>query len=217
MLRAGLADTIFKAELDRRQTVRESSAMSSTSHGSEVSSGGESDDTESTPTADSTDDEMQSALNEDEVKVGQHSSRLSNIKRTFKLRVGMLEGTMFLNQYIVIETLGRGAHGKVKLCLNTSDDTLYAVKVINRRQVRPGVCVCACVWGGRGVRVEGGERGGRGAHVHRPCCARVRACVCSSPHAAIIVMHRRRCGSRAAALRGGPAAARTAATASWTT
>lgn len=38
-------------------------------------------------------------------------------------------------QYIVIDTLGRGSFGKVKLCLNTGDDMLYAVKVVNTRLV----------------------------------------------------------------------------------
>ena len=34
-----------------------------------------------------------------------------------------------INQYVVVKTLGRGAFGKVKLCLNTLDGQLYAVKV----------------------------------------------------------------------------------------
>lgn len=42
-----------------------------------------------------------------------------------------------LLQYIVIDTLGRGSFGKVKLCLNTGDDMLYAVKVVNTRMVSP--------------------------------------------------------------------------------
>ncbi|PSC68038.1 Replication factor C subunit 5 [Micractinium conductrix] len=62
--------------------------------------------------------------------------RLAAVKTTYKLRVGVLEGTTFLNQYIVIDTLGRGSYGKVKLCLNTGDDTLYAVKVVNTKALR---------------------------------------------------------------------------------
>ncbi|KAL4436590.1 hypothetical protein ABPG75_003729 [Micractinium tetrahymenae] len=60
----------------------------------------------------------------------------ASIKTTRGLRVGVLEGTTFLNQYIVIDTLGRGSFGKVKLCLNTGNDMLYAVKVVNTRLLR---------------------------------------------------------------------------------
>jgi len=52
------------------------------------------------------------------------------VKQTDSLRVGVLEGTTFLNDYIVVSTLGRGAFGKVKLCLNVQDNALYAVKVV---------------------------------------------------------------------------------------
>ncbi|KDD74002.1 protein kinase, partial [Helicosporidium sp. ATCC 50920] len=60
----------------------------------------------------------------------------SAIKRTHRLRVGVLEGTTFLNQYTVLDTLGRGSFGKVKRCLNTADDELYAVKIVSRRQLK---------------------------------------------------------------------------------
>ena len=36
---------------------------------------------------------------------------------------------MFVNQYLVVKFLGRGACGKVFLCLNTYDLRLYAMKV----------------------------------------------------------------------------------------
>ncbi len=36
---------------------------------------------------------------------------------------------MFVNQYLIIQDLGRGAHAAVKLCLNTADERLYAMKV----------------------------------------------------------------------------------------
>jgi hypothetical protein len=61
-----------------------------------------------------------------------HSRSGSDFKRTRRLRVGVLEGTTFLNNYIVIDTLGKGSFGKVKLCLNVADDGLYAVKVIDK-------------------------------------------------------------------------------------
>lgn len=50
-------------------------------------------------------------------------------------------------QYIVVDTLGRGSFGKVKLCLNTGDDTLYAVKVVNTRAVS-GTSVDGVSWTG---------------------------------------------------------------------
>jgi hypothetical protein len=37
-------------------------------------------------------------------------------------------GATTINQYVVVKTLGRGSFGKVKLCLNTLDGRLYAVK-----------------------------------------------------------------------------------------
>lgn len=59
----------------------------------------------------------------------------SSFKKTRQLQIGVLEGTTFLNNYIVVDTLGRGSYGKVKLCLNVADDCLYAVKVIDKRMV----------------------------------------------------------------------------------
>jgi hypothetical protein len=38
-------------------------------------------------------------------------------------------GATCINQYVVVKTLGRGSYGKVKLCLNTLDGHLYAIKV----------------------------------------------------------------------------------------
>lgn len=48
----------------------------------------------------------------------------------------MLQGNTFVNQYLILKNLGKGAHGKVKLCLNTDDNTLYAVKIVNKRKLR---------------------------------------------------------------------------------
>ncbi|KAG2494526.1 hypothetical protein HYH03_007293 [Edaphochlamys debaryana] len=54
-------------------------------------------------------------------------------KETSKLEfVRDASGATVINQYVVVKTLGRGAFGKVKLCLNTLDGQLYAVKMINR-------------------------------------------------------------------------------------
>jgi hypothetical protein len=42
------------------------------------------------------------------------------------------QGCTFVNQYVVIKTLGQGAYGKVKLCLNAEDHGLYALKLISK-------------------------------------------------------------------------------------
>ena len=39
---------------------------------------------------------------------------------------------------MVVDTIGKGSFGTVKLCLNTVDNTLYAVKVVNKHAVRGG-------------------------------------------------------------------------------
>ena len=43
-----------------------------------------------------------------------------------------LQGITFVNQYIIVGTLGRGAFGKVKLVLNSEDHNLYAIKLVSR-------------------------------------------------------------------------------------
>ncbi len=58
-----------------------------------------------------------------------------SVKETFQLKVGVLEGTTFLNDYVVVDTLGRGSHGKVKLCLNVVDNHLYAIKIVETAAV----------------------------------------------------------------------------------
>ena len=44
----------------------------------------------------------------------------------------MLQGITFVNQYIIVGTLGQGAFGKVKLVLNSADMNLYAVKLLSK-------------------------------------------------------------------------------------
>lgn len=52
------------------------------------------------------------------------------LQETTKLDFGRdASGATVINQYVVVKTLGRGAFGKVKLCLNTLNGQLYAVKV----------------------------------------------------------------------------------------
>jgi serine/threonine protein kinase len=60
------------------------------------------------------------------------ASHHNSVKRTRTLRVGLLEGTTFLNSYVVVGRLGQGTYGRVKLCLNVADDCLYAVKVVDK-------------------------------------------------------------------------------------
>ena len=43
-----------------------------------------------------------------------------------------LQGCTFVNQYVVVKTLGQGAYGKVKLCLNSEDHNLYALKLVSK-------------------------------------------------------------------------------------
>lgn len=43
-----------------------------------------------------------------------------------------MQGMTFVNQYIIVGTLGQGAFGKVKLVLNTEDMNLYAVKLLSK-------------------------------------------------------------------------------------
>eukprot|EP00879_Flechtneria_rotunda_P011490 GHRR01012003.1.p1 GENE.GHRR01012003.1~~GHRR01012003.1.p1 ORF type:complete len:620 (+),score=143.61 GHRR01012003.1:839-2698(+) len=54
-------------------------------------------------------------------------------RETDRLRVARdVTGATCINQYVVVKTLGRGSYGKVKLCLNTVDGRLYAIKMMNR-------------------------------------------------------------------------------------
>ncbi|KAG2491374.1 hypothetical protein HYH03_010371 [Edaphochlamys debaryana] len=55
---------------------------------------------------------------------------------TSRLVVDHLKGNVFINQYLIIKDLGKGAHGTVKLVYNTQDDLLYAMKVIHKRRMR---------------------------------------------------------------------------------
>lgn len=45
-----------------------------------------------------------------------------------------------MNQYVVIKYLGRGACGRVFLCMDMTDNRLYAVKVIRSACLN---CLCA--------------------------------------------------------------------------
>lgn len=49
-----------------------------------------------------------------------------------KSAIGCLQGCTFVNQYVVVKTLGQGAYGKVKLCLSSEDHNLYALKLVSK-------------------------------------------------------------------------------------
>ena len=42
------------------------------------------------------------------------------------------DGKKVVNNYILLDTIGRGAYSKVKLCCHRSDHTFYACKILNR-------------------------------------------------------------------------------------
>ena len=50
-------------------------------------------------------------------------------RETASLNLAKLRGVTFVNQYVVIKYLGKGANGRVFLCLDMCDNRLYAVKV----------------------------------------------------------------------------------------
>ena len=50
-------------------------------------------------------------------------------RETTSLKLAKLRGVTFVNQYVVIKYLGKGANGRVFLCLDMCDNRLYAVKV----------------------------------------------------------------------------------------
>jgi len=52
----------------------------------------------------------------------------------------ILQGIVFVNEYALVRTLGKGSFGKVKLGLNTHDHELYALKLIpkSRKKRRGG-------------------------------------------------------------------------------
>ena len=63
-------------------------------------------------------------------------------------------GNAYLNQYVVIKDLGRGAFGKVKLCLNSQTNELCALKCVNRKLLRRKYAGQGRDEGARAVRKE---------------------------------------------------------------
>ncbi len=65
-----------------------------------------------------------------------HERAARAARETASLKLAKLRGVTFVNQYVVIKYLGKGANGRVFLCLDMCDTRLYAVKA--RRP--PGLC-----------------------------------------------------------------------------
>jgi len=58
------------------------------------------------------------------------------VRETSLLRIEKVKGCMFVNQYLVVKYLGRGACGKVFLCLNVHDSRLYAMKAVRKADLQ---------------------------------------------------------------------------------
>ncbi|KAK9905511.1 hypothetical protein WJX75_001206 [Coccomyxa subellipsoidea] len=56
-------------------------------------------------------------------------------RETTSLKLAKLRGVTFVNQYVVIKYLGKGANGRVFLCLDMCDNRLYAVKIVKKTDV----------------------------------------------------------------------------------
>ncbi|KAK9839649.1 hypothetical protein WJX81_003229 [Elliptochloris bilobata] len=54
------------------------------------------------------------------------------LRETASLKLAKLRGVTFVNQYVVIKYLGKGANGRVFLCLDMCDTRLYAVKIVKK-------------------------------------------------------------------------------------
>ena len=61
-------------------------------------------------------------------------SVVDNVQETHKLMRDIDEsGNKKVNQYILLQELGRGVHGKVKLCRDSTDGTLWALKIVEKK------------------------------------------------------------------------------------
>lgn len=75
-----------------------------------------------------------SPRSENPVKDQQTSTR--EVQETSLLRIEKIKGCMFVNQYLIVKYLGRGACGKVFLCLNVLDFKLYAMKSVRKADLQ---------------------------------------------------------------------------------
>lgn len=59
----------------------------------------------------------------------------TNKVKKFKKKTGG-KGKMMINNYEIIETLGKGSFATVKLCKDTKSGTLYAIKQMNKKDLK---------------------------------------------------------------------------------
>lgn len=58
------------------------------------------------------------------------------------------EGRKKVNQYTMLETVGKGSYGKVKKCVDLGTKEVYAAKIIRKSMLKRKRCVrqcCLCV------------------------------------------------------------------------
>ena len=95
-------------------------------------------------------------------------------RETTSLKLAKLRGCTFVNQYVVIKYLGRGACGRVFLCMDMTDNRLYAVKV------GPPNAACYCCAGCSQCCVKDGSAS---------YSSTVPACICLH-YARYVMLHR---------------------------
>ncbi|KAF8055587.1 SS4 [Scenedesmus sp. PABB004] len=111
---------------------------------------------------------------------GPHHSRSPPLRHTTRDQLRGAhspQGNVFVNQYLIIRDLGRGAHGTVKLALDTEDHTVYAMKVVHRKAAHrrrnsysvgtPGTPATPLTDRGSPLPGGGGTPGGSGAGLAR--------------------------------------------------
>ena len=66
-----------------------------------------------------------------------YTGQSPSFRETEKLNIEVDEqGNKFVNQYVLIRTIGTGTYGRVNLCLDACDNELRAMKILNRKMLR---------------------------------------------------------------------------------
>jgi len=79
---------------------------------------------------------FQNSLMGSKTNVEEEEVAFKTVRETSLLRIEKVKGCMFVNQYLVVKYLGRGACGKVFLCLNVNDSRLYAMKAVRKADLQ---------------------------------------------------------------------------------